>query len=170
MKLGKSIWFPISGSNPYNFLTARVQHRGLVKIFYRGLTRICIPEQDGVANPEIVYWSRDMVKFEFWEKGLGIVSPPHFMEEFFKKKMIPMLYFINWPNFIVWFLLRFEILGNICIAIVCLPCCDIINFEINLVFLIKPFFCMTKKSSQKVKYHESKKNLLGEIKIIFHDF
>ena len=31
-----------------------------------------------------------------------------------------------------------------CIAIVCQPCYDIINFEINLIFLIKPGF-LTKK-------------------------
>ena len=25
-------------------------------VFYIGLTRVCIPKQDGVANPEIVYF------------------------------------------------------------------------------------------------------------------
>ena len=33
-----------------------------------------------------------------------------------------------------------EILGNFRIAIVCQPGCDFINFEINLIFLIKPIF------------------------------
>ena len=32
------------------------------------------------------------------------------------------------------------------------------NFEIDLVFLIKPFFCMTKKSRQKFKYLENEKS------------
>ena len=34
---------------------------------------------------------------------------------------------------------------------------DVINIEINLIFLIKPFFNMTKKSRQKFKYLENKK-------------
>ena len=32
-----------------------------------------------------------------------------------------------------------EILGNMCIAIVCFADCDVISFEINVIFLIKPF-------------------------------
>ena len=47
-----------------------------------------------------------------------------------------------------------------CIAIVCVPSCDVLNlpyYKINPIFLIKPFFHMTKKSRQnrnilKVKY------------------
>ena len=27
-----------------------------------------------------------------------------------------------------------------CIAIVCKPGCDVMSFEVNLIFLIKPFF------------------------------
>ena len=38
------------------------------------------------------------------------------------------------------FLLITEKLGNMCIAIVCKPVCDVMNFEVNLVFLIRPFF------------------------------
>ena len=44
-----------------------------------------------------------------------------------------------------------------CIVIVCFPGCDIINFEINLIFLIKPILNMTKKSRQKLKYLENEK-------------
>ena len=44
-----------------------------------------------------------------------------------------------------------------CITIVCFPGCDIINFGINPIFLIKRFFYMTKKSGQKFKYLENKK-------------
>ena len=68
--------------------------------------------------------------------------------------MFLMLYSINWPNFIVWLPLLLEILGNMCIAIVYFPGCDDINFEINLIFLIKLFFSMTKKSRQKLKKNE----------------
>ena len=39
-----------------------------------------------------------------------------------------------------WLPLLCEILGNMFIVIVCWPGWDVINFEINLVFLIKPFF------------------------------
>ena len=37
-----------------------------------------------------------------------------------------------------------EILGNMCVATA--PDSDVINFEINLVFLIKPFFYMMRNS------------------------
>ena len=63
-------------------------------------------------------WSRDMHNFDFLDKGLGIVSPTHFVHDFFIK-MFLMLCPINWPNFTAWLSLLIEILGNICIAIVC---------------------------------------------------
>ena len=64
------------------------------------------------------YWSRDMLNFNFSEKGLGLVSPPHFVYGF-SRKMFLLLHTINWTNFIVWLLLLLEILGNISITIVC---------------------------------------------------
>ena len=75
---------------------------------------------------------------------------------FFKKKVSCYLNFnINWPNSIVWLLLLLEILGNMLpllleiLGNICIyfPGCDVINFEINLIFLIKlnPFFWMIKK-------------------------
>ena len=79
-----------------------------------------------------------MLNVDFLEKYLGIVSFPHFVFNF-SRKMFLMLYSINWSNFIVWFLLPFDILDNMCIAITCFPGCDVISFEINLIFLIKPF-------------------------------
>ena len=48
------------------------------------------------------YWSRDMLNFNFSEKGLGLVSPPHFVYDF-SRKMFLMLHSINWPSFIFWF-------------------------------------------------------------------
>ena len=45
-----------------------------------------------------------------------------------------------------------------CIVIVCFLVFDVINFKINLIFLIKPFFYMTKKSRQKLKYLENKES------------
>ena len=79
-----------------------------------------------------------------------------------------MLYSINWLNFIVWLALILEMLGNMCMTIFCFPGCDVINFEINFVFLIKPFFYMPKNWRQKFKYFESEKSFKGEMKNIFH--
>ena len=84
------------------------------------------------------------------KKRSGSSLPASFSAWFLKKTFL-MLYSLNWPNFIAWRPLCREILGNICIVIV-------INFEINLLFLIKPFFYMTKKSRQKCKYLENEKN------------
>ena len=64
------------------------------------------------------YWSRDMLNFVFLEKDPGIISPSYFMNDF-SRKMFLMLHSINWPNFIVWLPLRLEILGSMCITIVC---------------------------------------------------
>ena len=54
----------------------------------------------------------------------------------------PVLYFINLP-------LRLEILGNMCILMICFLVYDVTNFGINLSFLIKLFSYMTKKSQDK---------------------
>ena len=54
-----------------------------------------------------------------------------------------------------------------CIIQVCFPGCDVLHFEINLIFLIKPFLSMIKKSRQKFKYLKNEKSLSGEIKSIF---
>ena len=87
----------------------------------------------------------------FFKKGLGIISPPHFVYDF-SEKMFPLLYSIKWPNFIVRFPLLLEILGNICIVIICYQVCDVIYFEIDHSFLITRFSYMTKRSGQKIKY------------------
>ena len=44
------------------------------------------------------------------------------------------------------------------------------NSEINLIFLIKPFSFMTRKSWQKLKYLENEKSFEGEITSIFLGF
>ena len=43
------------------------------------------------------------------------------------------------------------------------------NFKIELIFLIKPFFYMTKKSKQKFKYLENETSFLFK-KHFFHHF
>ena len=64
------------------------------------------------------YWSRDMLNFDFLEKGLGIVSILHFVHDFLRK-MFFILFSIKWPNFFAWLFLLLNILVNMCIAIVC---------------------------------------------------
>ena len=41
-------------------------------------------------------------------------------------------------------LMKKHVLNNMSIVIICFPICDVVNFEINLSFLIKPFSYMTK--------------------------
>ena len=84
--------------------------------------------------------------FKKTKKGLELVSLSHFPHDLFIK-MFFLLYSINWPNFIVWLSLHREILGNLCIVIVCWPGCDVISLEIHLIFPIKPFF----PHDQKIK-------------------
>ena len=54
--------------------------------------------------------------------------------------------------------LLLEILGNMSIAIISFPVCDVKIFEFNLSFLINPFF------RKIIKYFHNEKSLLGEIK------
>ena len=79
-----------------------------------------------------------MLNFHYLIKSLEIASTLYFVHDFLRK-MFLMLNSINCPNFIVLLFLLLEILGNICIALVSSSGCDVITFEINLVFLIKPF-------------------------------
>ena len=65
-----------------------------------------------------------MLNFDFLEKSLGIVSPANFAYDF-SRKILSMLYSINWPNFIVWLDVFLEILNNKFIEIVCFPGCDV---------------------------------------------
>ena len=120
-------------------------------------------------NQTLDYWPRDMLNFNLSIKGLGLVSPPHFAH-YFSRKIFLMLHSINWPNFIVPLHLLLEIFGNMCVVIVCFPGWDVINFEINLIFLIKTFWYMTKKSRQKRKYLQNENSFLGEITSIFYHF
>ena len=76
--------------------------------------------------------------FKLTKRGLELVFQTQFLHNFWRK--IFLLYSINWPIFTVWLPLFCEILGNMCIKIVCKPGCDIIIFEISFVFLIKQFF------------------------------
>ena len=72
----------------------------------------------GKLHKTLGYWSRDMLNYNFSEKGLELVSPPHFMYDFWKK-MFLVLHSINWSSFIAWLPLLWEILGIMCISTVC---------------------------------------------------
>ena len=85
----------------------------------------------------------------FFEKGMGLVSPPQFGHDF-SRKIFLIFYYINQPNFIAWLSLFPKILGTMCIVIVCFSVCDVISFEIYLNFLIKPLFFMTKKRQKDI--------------------
>ena len=76
--------------------------------------------------------------YSYKSLGLKLVFLPHFLHGFWRKIFL-LLYSINWSNFIVSLPLLRQILYSICFAVVRLPGYDIINFEINLIFLIKPF-------------------------------
>ena len=58
-----------------------------------------------------------MLHFNFSEKGLGLVSPPHFVYDFSKKNFS--CYILLTDQTSLWLLLLLEILANMCIAIVC---------------------------------------------------
>ena len=66
------------------------------------------------------YWSRDMLNFNFSERGLVF---PHFVNDF-SKNVSYVSHSINWPNFILWFPLLLEILVNMCIR----PCAVDLSF------------------------------------------
>ena len=87
--------------------------------------------------------------FFFQKRSLELFSLSHFLYDFWRKVFL-LLFFIDWPRFIVWLPLLFEISYNIFIVIVCVPACDVINFEIYLSFFIKPFsYIITKKVLKK---------------------
>ena len=111
-----------------------------------------------------------MLSFCISEKGQGIVSPPHFVYDFSKKNVSHLIYY-NWPNFIIWYdyfyFLRY---WAMCLVNFCFPFCDVMNSEINFIFLIKPLFYMTKNLRQKIKCLENEKSFYSEIRSIFHHF
>ena len=72
----------------------------------------------------------------------------------------------NYSNFIVWLLFLPEILGHICIVIICFSVCDVINSEIKLSYQVfRP-----KKSEQIFKHLHNEKSFWDEMKSIFHHF
>ena len=133
------------------------------------LTALNLSYNKNKMHKILYYWSRNMLNFYFSEEGLGLVSTPYLVYDF-PRKMLFMSSPTNWPNLILWLLLLLKILGDNCTKTVCQPSSDVIKFEIYLIFLIKPFQYMTKKSRQKLKYLENEKSFWGKIKGIFNNF
>ena len=94
----------------------------------------------------------------FWKikKSLELDFLPHLLHNFWRKIFL-LTCSINWPNFIAWLPLLSEILDNIWIAIVCKPGCDVMNFEADLIFLIKPFFVRPKSRDKNLNILRTKR-------------
>ena len=108
-----------------------------------------------------------MLNFDFLQKGLGLPSPPHFVYHF-SRIIFLLLYSLNWPNSIVWLPLLLEMLGDMCIVIICCPVCDVINFEINHNFLT--VFVRNQTFKTKMKISQEQKELLTWNKKHFSSF
>ena len=85
-------------------------------------------------------WHKAFLK----NKKKSEISFPTPFSHGFCRKISLTLYFINWPNFIVWWPLLLEMLDNMCIVIILFSRLWRHNFESNLCFLIKPFSHLTK--------------------------
>ena len=81
------------------------------------------------------------------QKEMLLVSLPHFLHDYWRKYFL--LYSFTRPNYNVWLPLLHEMLGNMYMIILCLPSCDIINFEINLIFSNQAVFSIWPKSEDK---------------------
>ena len=83
-------------------------------------------------------WSKDMLNFHFWKKGLELVSPSHFVYHLSSHniyyqltELYCLIVFTSWDiGQYVYFNHQFPSRGR--------------HFEINLRFFIKPFYYMTK--------------------------
>ena len=91
------------------------------------------------------------------KRSLELCTLPHFLHNFWRKIFLS-LSSVNRPNFIVWLSLLCEILGNMCIGIVCKPGCDVMDFEVSLIFQIKLFFLHDQNDVRKMYYIEDKKS------------
>ena len=92
----------------------------------------------------------------------GTSLPPHFLHDFWREIFLT-LYFVNWPNFIAWLSLLLKILGIMRIVIICFPDCDVINFELNLSFIIRSFFIETKSQDKNFLFSRTKMKIAFNI-------
>ena len=100
-------------------------------------------------------WSRDILNFDYLEKGLRLVSPSHFVYDF-SRKIFLVSYSINWSNFIIWLtMLLIEMAGNMYTVIIGLPVYDVLKvLKLTLAFLSSRFSAWPKR----IKYIKNKKS------------
>ena len=121
-------------------------------------------------NPTALdYWSRDMRNSDFLEKGLGIVSSL-VLCMIFQEKCFSYYILLTDQISLSDYLYFLKYWAMSVLRLFCFPGCDVINFEINLIFLIKPFFYVTIKSRQRFTYLENEKSFWDQIRSTFHHF
>ena len=97
----------------------------------------------------------------------GTSHPALFFLHDFRRKIFLMLYFFDWPNFIVRLPLFFDKLGNMSIVIICCPVCAVINFAINLNILVKPFSRWSISQIKNVNVWRTKRAFNMKWKVFF---
>ena len=98
-------------------------------------------------------WCRDMLNFDSLEKCLNKFSTTFCV--WFSKKNIFHVIFYQLTKFHCLIAFTSWNIGQYVYCSCLLTRVWRHNFEIKLIFLIKPFFYMTKKSRQKFKYREN---------------
>ena len=87
-----------------------------------------------------------MLDFNFFKKGSENSFSNWFCVWCFKKNVSHVVLYqlieISLSDCV--YFLRYWAMCVLCTVILCFPGYNVINFEINLIFPIKPFFCMTK--------------------------
>ena len=92
-----------------------------------------------------------------------------FSASFLKKNIFSRYNLLMDQILIVWLPLLLEIFGSMCIVFICFLVDNIINFEINLSFLIKPFPTLPKTTVLQFKYNNEKKLLRQNNFLSFSD-
>ena len=100
-------------------------------------------------NKNKLYKTFGLLLIHSLEGGLGIVIPPNFVYDFSRKMFLSSILLTDQISLFGCF--------YFVIAIVSQPGCDVINFETNFIFLIKPFLYMSKQRRQKFEYLEKEK-------------
>ena len=136
----------------------------------RLLFKIHAKNEAGRLVPDL-FWERFIWDKSKWSAAdlleKGLVSRSQFVYDF-SGKMFLILYSINWLNFIVRLFLLLETRGNVCIAVVYFPSCNVINFEINLSN--QAVFLHDQKLKTKVLITSERKKLLEWFKKHFSSF
>ena len=141
---------------PDPFLKVKIEHvsGSIVKSFIQLVFVVCqVEDYQNISKLSSRSFSFNAYKAYFQKnkkKSGELVSLPHFLHVFWRKIFL-LLYDLYWPNFIVALRLLREILGNMRIVTVSSLGCDVANSEINLNFLIKPFFLQAKKVKAKTQ-------------------